>query len=331
MRMKQKFSIAIIAGIAMLGASPGALGQADKPAKKKADVAIEKFETAIVAGAGDSTMVFVSSELSFGGEVVTGAPYSAEAVTESIQVLSDGNRIVRKSSSNVYRDSQGRTRHETTLGKVGSLSAGEPRQSIFINDPVAGVNYILHPSDHSARKIHTGPGGFKDGARFEIRVPAPAGEGHGVGKGHGVDVEWHSSNVVVGPVGPGFGAMAAGGRALKLESRTEALGKQTIEGVEAEGKRSVATIPAGEIGNELPIEIVTETWFSPELKTVVMRRHHDPRHGETIYRLSNINRTEPSASLFQVPSDYSIKESDVILHNKMIREKMKARKSKEDQ
>ena len=88
----------------------------------------------------------------------------------------------------------------------------------------------------------------------------------------------------------------------------ENLGKQTIEGVEAEGTRSTITIPAGEIGNERPIEIVSERWYSPELQMVVMTRHSDPRTGEMTYKLTNINRTEPAKSLFEVPSDYTIKE-----------------------
>ncbi|MGH9802751.1 MAG: energy transducer TonB, partial [Blastocatellia bacterium] len=91
-------------------------------------------------------------------------------------------------------------------------------------------------------------------------------------------------------------------------SNTESLGKQTIEGVEAEGKRTVTTIPAGAIGNERSIEIVSETWYSPELQTTIMSKRNDPTSGETTYRLTNIRRGEPDASLFQVPSDYTVKE-----------------------
>ncbi len=95
---------------------------------------------------------------------------------------------------------------------------------------------------------------------------------------------------------------------MKINSNTESLGKQTIEGVEAEGKRITTTMPAGAIGNERPIEMVTETWYSPELQTTIMSKRSDPRTGETTFRLTNIRRAEPEASLFQVPSDYTIKE-----------------------
>ncbi len=82
----------------------------------------------------------------------------------------------------------------------------------------------------------------------------------------------------------------------------EDLGTQTIEGVSAQGKRETVTIPAGQIGNERPIEIVSETWFSPELHTMVLRKHSDPRQGESTYRLTDIKRNEPDASLFQPPA-----------------------------
>ncbi len=93
-------------------------------------------------------------------------------------------------------------------------------------------------------------------------------------------------------------------------TRKESLGKQTIEGVEAEGTRSTTTLAAGVIGNEQPIDIVSESWYSAELQTVVMTRHSDPRMGETTYRLTNINRSEPAHSLFEVPSDYTIQETE---------------------
>jgi hypothetical protein len=87
---------------------------------------------------------------------------------------------------------------------------------------------------------------------------------------------------------------------------TEKLGTQIIEGVAAEGSRSTRTIAPGEIGNERAINIVDERWYSPELKTVVMTRHSDPRTGETVYKLTNISREEPPHNLFEVPADYTI-------------------------
>ena len=52
-----------------------------------------------IAGQEDNTFVFVSSEMSFDGKTVKGAPYSAQAVSESVQTLADGNRIVHRDTS----------------------------------------------------------------------------------------------------------------------------------------------------------------------------------------------------------------------------------------
>jgi hypothetical protein len=83
--------------------------------------------------------------------------------------------------------------------------------------------------------------------------------------------------------------------------RTESLGKRLIEGFEAEGTRTTIMIPTGRIGNDKPLEIVHEQWYSPELQTMLLSKHSDPRWGETVYKLNNIDRTEPLPSLFKLP------------------------------
>jgi hypothetical protein len=89
-------------------------------------------------------------------------------------------------------------------------------------------------------------------------------------------------------------------------SRVEQLGKRFFEGIEADGTRSTTIIPARQIGNERPIEVVSERWFSTELKVLIMSRQSDPRFGETTYQLTNIVRSEPAADLFQVPPDFTV-------------------------
>lgn len=273
----------------------------------------------------DTNVVFIASEI-FGGKVVKGAPYSGEAVTETVQTLSDGNRIVNRMTSPVYRDSEGRTRREQSLKGLGIFGAGEePFQTIFINDPVAGVTYSL--DSHTKTALKSVPFTFEfqkkldkagavvsavEGQRFEFKVE----------RGTAAD----GKMIVTSPLGEGakmphpdldqLRAEAGGAGTFLLRTQhgpntnevKEQLGKQTIEGIEAEGTRTTVTIPAGEIGNERAIEIVSERWYSPELQLVVMTRHSDPRFGETTYKLTNINRTEPAKSLFEVPSDYTIKE-----------------------
>ena len=268
--------------------------------------------------------VFIATE-GFGGKVVKNAPYSAESVTETVQTLADGNRIVNKITSQVYRDSEGRTRREQTLKGLGPIGSGEePLQTIFINDPVAGVTYSLDTRTKIAHKSvpfkfeFTGkPGVAGESQNFEFKTAAPAGAKANVI----VTTQEGALTQSTARVGPPpekseFTLRAAEGAATYVfRTRTgddnevkEQLGKQMIEGVEAEGTRSTLTIAAGEIGNDRPIEIVTERWYSPELQLVVMTKHSDPRNGETTYKLTNINRSEPAKSLFEVPAGFTVKE-----------------------
>ncbi len=67
-----------------------------------------------------------------GGKVVTGAPFSAVAVSETTQTLADGNHIARKSQTNLFRDSQGRFRKEVTLPAIGPLATSEKSKSFVL-------------------------------------------------------------------------------------------------------------------------------------------------------------------------------------------------------
>jgi hypothetical protein len=89
------------------------------------------------------------------------------------------------------------------------------------------------------------------------------------------------------------------------------LGTKVVEGVQADGTRTTLTIPAGQIGNVNPIQIVDEVWRSPDLQVIVHSEHSDPRMGTTVYSLQNISRSDPSPSLFQVPADYTVTDSPV--------------------
>ena len=87
----------------------------------------------------------------------------------------------------------------------------------------------------------------------------------------------------------------------KLESRT-------MEGLLVEGTRHTTVYPTGSQGNDRPITQVSERWWSPELKVMVLWTSNDPRNGENTQRLSNIDRSEPDPSLFLPPADYTVVE-----------------------
>lgn len=259
---------------------------------------------------GDDTFFYVTSEMSFDGKLVKGAPYSAQAVTEMTQTLSDGNRIVSKSTVSIYRDGEGRTRREQTLRAIGPFAtASEPPQTIFISDPVAGTTYMLDARTHIARKMPAFRWNYTLAAPAAgVRTPAPSEGPAPPALPPPSENKAEGSMVMTAlpPAGEVGAAFEYRGNEFR-KAKPESLGKQIVEGVETEGTRETVTIPAGEIGNELPIEIVSERWYSRELQTIVMTKHSDPRFGETIYRLTNIDRSEPAKSLFEVPADYTIK------------------------
>jgi hypothetical protein len=229
---------------------------------------------------------YIWPQAGFPGRVVKGAPYAATATTETTQILGDGNHIHQITSSNLYRESMGRTRREQSLNGLGNLAAdGNLPQVVFINDPVAGVSYSLNPSTRVAQKTPARAWGMAG--------PPPRGP-----KG--------AMAPLPGP--PGMRGARGPGRS-GMDSRTESLGSQTFDGIVAQGTRTTTTIPAGRIGNEQPIQIVSERWYSPDLQLVVMSKQSDPRSGESVYRLSNISRNEPAASMFSVPPDYKVSET----------------------
>jgi hypothetical protein len=268
----------------------------------------------IGGGGADNTFVFVNSEFSFDGKLTKNAPYSADAVTETTQNLGDGNRIVRKNTASVYRDSEGRTRREQSFTAIGPYaSMGDVPQTTFINDPVANVNYILDSRTKTARKMELPRFDFKPGQRFEMKFEGPL-QGPPPGDLKPGTVTVHNGvKTFERMTGPATEfTLPAQASFPKHEPKVESLGTQLVEGLNAEGTRTTLTIPAGEIGNERPIEIVNEKWYSPELQVIVMSKRIDPLAGDMTYRLTNINRNEPAKSLFEVPSDYKVKEGPTI-------------------
>lgn len=261
------------------------------------------------AGVHIQTLDFVRGEFGPVGPVVKSAPYTAEAVTENVQVLADGNRIVHKDASQVARDSEGRTRRDLAVPAMGPLAAKVAPKLSVIFDPVTNISYTLDHNSKTARKTAGRGIVFHSSATTGAPAPPPPGatEEKRVFR---VEVDGPGPRMAAGNVlieGPG--PMRRTER--KFSGKTESLGKQNIDGVMAEGTRTTDVIPAGEMGNERPIEIVSERWYSPELQTVIMTRHKDPRMGESTYKLTNIRRSEPLKSLFEVPVDYTVKEAEM--------------------
>lgn len=233
-------------------------------------------------GPGTSPGMF--TRVNIESDVIKGAPYSADVVNESVQVLSDGNRIVHRTTSRVYRDGEGRTRRETDR-----LAGGVPE--ISISDPVGGHYYTIDTDAKVARESPGMPrlfgGTVNRNGELEALTVMLNGQ--------------VSSFVARG----GNGVFILAGQNSET-SAEEKLTPKTIEGLRVEGVRRTTTIPAGTIGNERPIVVTSDTWTSSELKVQVLAESSDPRTGTSAYKLVNVKRGDPPASLFQVPADFNI-------------------------
>lgn len=260
------------------------------------------------------------------GRPVANAPYSAEAVTEVTQTLADGNRIERRTTALVARDSRGRTRREQQGIALGSYVAQNDQPIVTITDPTTNTHMTLNYAQKVAfriKPVRVTLNEAESGGRIDFEVKArreAALSANGTPPSAGTvpavppplmagppsDVMVMSEAIAAEP-----GAVFAGGiAAMRFDGamKTEKLAPQLIEGLSAEGTRTTMTIPAGAMGNALPIEVVSERWYSPDLDVVLMTRRTDPRFGETVYRLTNITRDEPSPDLFSVPSDFKVED-----------------------
>lgn len=276
------------------------------------------------------TVAFAAEEM--GRErVVKGAPYCADAEQEAVQPLADGNRIVRRQTTRLCRDGEGRTRQEVERGG---------RRVVYLRDPVAGESWVLDPERKSARRLGASPHAmghdasawreyadrmrdwarrFGEQARREGALASPAPTPPAPPMPVVVtqaDREIHVLRMetlqppmpgtpAVAPLPPGVAWRAQLG-APRGPGVATPLGSRDIEGVKAHGERTTWTIEAGKVGNEKPIVITRDVWTSPELMLPVLAKDADPRVGETHYRLLRIKRGEPEAGLMRVPAEYAI-------------------------
>jgi len=268
-----------------------------------------------------------------------GAPYSAETIIEGNQQLVDGNRISRRTTGRVYRDAEGRTRREEDRPNGTT--------SISITDPVAGFSYSLDGGSKIAWRTAMGVGGAIMGkleeaqnvrriyeerigdsgnrevgfrstplsdedkqkveAALTAKVARATGSTDSQSKSAAVDQEKAAA------AGGGVRGGGGGGRggAIMRRGPDTPLEHKVLDGIAVQGRSTRTVIPAGQVGNEQPLTILDEQWSSTDLNVLVMTRHVDPRTGESSYRLTNITRAEPDASLFMVPADYTVRDTGI--------------------
>jgi hypothetical protein len=231
---------------------------------------------------------------------VKGAPFCATIVTEHTQAFADGNRIHTSDNTTLCRDSEGRTRREAVLNLMGPVPQKSSTKLVTIVDPVAGFRYVLDASEKTARKMAIS----QLPSSASVSATGPAQGGYIAKARVGGDVVYQTGR----SAGPCVFFKKFGQNSDEPAPTTENLGDQTIEGIHATGTRITTTIPSGSMGNEQPIAVTSERWYSPELKATVMTKHNDPWAGELKTQITSVNTGEPDRSLFTVPSDYKIED-----------------------
>ena len=252
---------------------------------------------------GGPVLANVGTGQPFTSMVVTGQPFTADAIIETDQTLADGSHIANQQTVTAARDSQGRTRREEIV--AGQAGGGQQQKTVFISDPVAQINYVLGP-DHVARQLPSPAGGSQPGM-ISTSTNNAATQGSQSGQ------HFRIARAGIGTKGPVLAGTQGTPQVQQItlgESKSDPLGSESIGGVQADGNRTTLTVPAGQVGNQNPLVITDERWFSQELQATVLAKHTDPRFGNSSYQLTNIQRTEPPASLFQVPSDYTVEGTD---------------------
>ena len=241
-------------------------------------------------------------------EIVKNQPYQAQAVTEVKQTLADGTHITQTTTATVARDSDGRTVRIQKLSTIGPWkSASNSSQAdaptlTTIFDPVAQT-HTDYNSDSNVAHV--------------LAMPALPAKAQATGAAGGFAV------ISAGPGGGGpgnvtfaFKARAEAGEAPNGDVKTESMGDKAIDGIPVTGTRTTNTIPAGTIGNDRDIVITRETWYSPALKLVFQTTQTDPRFGETTYSLTNVERSEPDSTMFQIPAGYTVEKVPVTVQTR---------------
>jgi len=257
---------------------------------------------------GSSTQVRMHTEMSSNSAMlgalaspVTGKPYEAEKITRSEWHLADGTIITHEADTKIARDGDGRIREEienTNAASIGGKQMNHTAESVTIADPVSHSLLIMSGPKptmalrmqmpdfaNAASRPRTG------GVAAMLASPPPAPARLGVAAGSSADVR-----------------LAHGTGNARDEVRTEDLGEQSLAGLLVKGTRTSTTIPLGEIGNDRPITITHEEWYSPDLKLVVRSEDNDPRSGKQTMELQGLTLVEPDPALFRVPAGVTVRD-----------------------
>lgn len=217
------------------------------------------------------------------------APFSAEAVTTVNLRFPDGRRLAQRTTARYFRDGNGRVRVEHLMeGLPAARSPAERGIRLVIAsnpcephasavDPVTRTAHRFFPSWLSAMTI---------GASSYLPIPLDGG-------GQFLHIER-----AVGVVDRG--AIVPPGTLVD----DAPLGMRRFSGLDVVGRRVTMTTATGQIGNDAPVVVRDEGWYSPDLHLVVAVDYSDSRYGTVRYRLTNLRREDQPSELFVLPEGY---------------------------
>jgi len=208
---------------------------------------------------------------------IPGAPFSADLITIHEKTQSDGEITETRDLERIYRDSSGRLRQEPTSGVAAR--PGSKRPVVMINDPVAGIFYVLEVNRTIAHRL--------------VIPKSPDGRTHSM-IGYGIPYPGNDGTYPT----------------AKPDFKSESLGTQTMQGIEVVGRRTTTTWPGESQRAGKALVSVEEMWISDTLGMALLIKRTDFRWGTDTQELENIQREEPDASLFVVPRDYQIVDFD---------------------
>jgi hypothetical protein len=202
-------------------------------------------------------------------------PYTAAYKTTRIQTLANGTTITREDTETRARDSQGRQMNTSTVW----LSKQKSVTNVSVIDPVAHT-FTHWNSQGNRATVAPMPGSHTRGCVTRSTEPKPLAT-----------------------------------RTQREKPVVEDLGTESIQGIEAHGTRTTTTIPAGEIGNDVPLDSTFERWVAvnAELGGLTVREIIDePRSGKSTKELTSFTQGDPDPALFQPPAGYEILAEEVV-------------------
>ncbi len=223
---------------------------------------------------------------------VKGLPFSATETTVREQTLSDGTVIKSTVEVQLWRDSEGRMRAESTLNSGAT--------------PQGHIVTLWNPAEGKAITWVTG----NSAVTFTSATHLPESQLNGL-------LSSQASAPSASPTGAHTPLQRTANTPVALSAfssqesanlRTETLSSETIAGLEVAGTRATQVIAAGTVDNDRDFTVVSETWTSAELKTTVRQMSSDPRTGTVTTELSNVDRSEPDPALFKPPAGMRVAE-----------------------